>query len=193
MKQQAALKVICNQNPSKSLALGLCFALMVGGMALVTSAQPINDSFSNRSAIPGNNVTVLGSLAGATSEANEPVIPGVSSGQTAWWTWTAPSNGIVTLSVNATNFSSLLTVYTGNNLASLSLVASNNYLACYEHSECGCHWRERTQTTFHVARGQAYRICVDSAIITDASMEIQSIPINGGYLMQWDRPLRLTF
>jgi hypothetical protein len=49
------------------------------------------------------------------------------------------------------------------------LIASNNYLACYDDGQCGCHWRERNQITFHVASGQAYQICVDSAIVTDAS------------------------
>ena len=58
----------------------------------------------------------------------------------------------------------------------LSLIASNNYLACYEDGQCGCHWRERNQITFHVAGGQVCQICVDSAIITDASMTLQSIP-----------------
>jgi hypothetical protein len=66
-----------------------------------------------------------------------------------------------------------LTIYTGNDLTNLSLVASNNYLICYEDGACGCHWRERQQITLHVARGEAYQICVDSAIITDASMEMQ--------------------
>ena len=143
--------------------------------------QPLNDAFASRTIIspswPSATNWISGSLSNATSEPGEPFIDGVSSGQTVWGTWTAPSNGIVTLSVNAGTFSPLLTVYTGNALPSLSLVASNNYLACYEHAECGCHWRERNQITFHVAGGQACQICVDSAIITDASMTIQSVPL----------------
>ena len=101
----------------------------------------------------------------------EPLIDGVSSGQTAWGSWTAPSNGIVALSADAQTFSPLLTVYTGNEFANLSLVASNNYLMCYEDGDCGCHWGERQQISFHVARGLAYQLCVDSAIITDASIQ----------------------
>src|ERR1039457_2903632 len=103
----------------------LCGLILAG--ALATIAQPANDNFANRTAIgwPGTNVTISGTLSNATFEAGEPFLEGISSGQTAWWTWTAPSKGIVTLSVSGTGFSPLLTVYAGNDLASLSLVASN--------------------------------------------------------------------
>jgi hypothetical protein len=162
--------------------------------------QPLNDTFANRAVItslfpgPPNLVSsylISGSLSNATSEEGEPFIDGVSSGQTVWGTWTAPSDGIVTLSVNAGTFSPLLTVYAGSApisspipgtfpgssiiasvpsiFTNLSLVASNIYLATYEHAECGSHWRERNQITFHVADGQACQICVDSAIIMDAT------------------------
>lgn len=132
-------------------------------------AQPANDNFANRTAIvwPGTDVSLSGTLANATFENGEPFLAGISSGQTAWWTWTAPTNGLVTFSVAGKGAGSLLTVYTGNDFANLSLVASNNYLTCYEHQECGCHWRLRNQTTFHVGRGQVYQVAVDSPIVTD--------------------------
>ena len=139
-------------------------AWLVGG-ALAVEAQPANDSFANRTVLAETNVTVSGSLAGATSEAGEPFFEGVSTGQTAWWTWTAPSNGIVTLSASGQGFSPLLGIYTGTDLASLSLVASNRYLSCFQY--CGCHWLARNQTTFHVARGQVYQLAVDVALMTD--------------------------
>ncbi len=173
--------------------LKLCIAITICCVGLSTFAQGVlpfrlADDFSNRTVIFGPDYWIVGSLSNATSEAGEPFIDGVSSGQTVWGTWTAPSNGIVTLSADADTFSPLLSVYTGDALNNLSLVASNNYLACYESTICGCHWRERNQTTFHVARGQAYQICVDSAIITDASMGIQSIPVytnsNGTIVME---------
>jgi hypothetical protein len=161
--------------------LKLGFAVIIcwaGFSALTQGVLPfrLTDDFANRTVIFGPDYWITGSLSNATSEAGEPFIDGVSSGQTVWGTWTAPSNGIVTLSANGTGFSPLLAVYSGNDLAGLSLVASNNFLACYEHSECGCHWRVRGQTTFHVARGEAYQIAVDSAIITDASWVLQTTP-----------------
>ena len=161
--------------------LKLCIAITICCAGFSTYAQGVlpfrlTDDFANRTVIFGPDYWISSSLSNATSEAGELFIDGVSSGQTVWGTWTAPSNGIVTLSVNGTGFSPLLTVYTGSDLPSLSLIASNNYLACYEHSECGCHWRVRGQTTFHVARGEAYQIAVDSAIITDASWVLQTTP-----------------
>ena len=161
--------------------LKLGFAVIICCVGFSTFAQGalpfrLTDDFANRTVIFGPDYWISGSLSNATSEASEPFIDGVSSGQTVWGTWTAPSNGIVTLSVNGTGFSPLLTVYTGSDLPSLSLIANNNYLTCYEHSECGCHWRVRGQTTFHVARGEAYQIAVDSAIITDASWVLQTTP-----------------
>ena len=157
----ASLKKILN------LSAALCGCFFIGSLASSVEAQPINDNFANRETISGTNIS--GSLAGATSEPNEPMLQGISTGQTAWWSWTAPSNGIVTLNVSASSFNPLLTVYSGNSFETLSLVASNNYLACYESTNCGCHWRMRNQTTFHVARGLAYQVAVDTAILGDAS------------------------
>ena len=165
--------------------LKLLFAVTIFWACCSAFAQSVlfvqlKDNFVNRAIIYPVTVSIFGSLSNATSEADEPFIDGVSSGQTVWGTWTAPSNGIVTLSADAETFSPLLMVYTGNELNDLSLIASNNYLACYEHEECGCHWHERNQTTFHVAAGQAYQICVDSAIITDASW-VQQLQTSGPY------------
>ncbi len=161
--------------------LKLCIAITICCAGLSTYAQGVlpfqlTDNFANRTVIFGPDYWITGSLSNATSEAGEPFIDGVSSGQTVWGTWTAPSNGIVTFSADADTFSPLLTVYTGDALNNLTLVASNNYLICYEDGQCGCHWRERGQITFHVVGGQAYQICVDSAIITDASWVNQTDP-----------------
>ena len=162
--------------------------------------QPLNDTFAGRtvfaSPFPGPLATdfaVWGNLSNATVEAGEPFIDGVSSGQTVWGTWTPPNNGVVSVTIEAETFSPLLSVYAGSapitgqnqlgvfpgnltiatsTFTNLSLIASNNYLICYEHAPCGCHWRERNQITFHVERGQQYQFCVDSAIITDASIPV---------------------
>ncbi len=190
----------------------ICLAFVFGG--LTVSAQqgafpqpPLNDTFANRSIIwpswPTATNWISGSLSNATSEVGEPMLDGISSGQTVWGSWTAPSNGIVTLTVEAETFSPLLTVYTGpaptvnplgafpgsiltpNDFSDLSLVASNNYLIQYEDGYCGSHWRERNQISFHAARGTNYQICVDSAIITEASFEDQAIPWGSVTLYEW--------
>jgi hypothetical protein len=147
---------------------GVSLTLAAALAALSAAAQPGNDNFARRRAIHGTNVTVNGTLARATAETGEPFLDGISSGQSAWWSWTAPTNGILTLAVTGTNFNPLLSVYVGNNLPGLALVASNNYLVCYSDGDCGCHWRMRDQIAFRVAAGEQYQLDVDSPIITDA-------------------------
>jgi len=168
-----------DNNLNRNLFNALAGMMLVCAASSSAVAQPANDNFAQ--GIPllwhGTNLAISGTLSNATSEAGEPFLPGISSGQTAWWNWTAPSNGIVSLSVSGTGFSPLLTVYAGNALANLALVASNNYLACYESTNCGCHWRERSQITFHVARGQAYQIAVDSAVVTDTSWSVEFLSL----------------
>jgi len=156
---------------AESFCLGVLFWLGATRLVAQDGSFPaaLTDDFGNRPTFAGPPYLMGGTCSNATLEADEPIIPGVSSGQTVWGSWTAPSNGIVTISPEASSFSPLLTVYTGSDLTNLTLVSSNNYLACYQDGDCGCHGLERPQIAFHVVRGQAYQICVDSAIITDAS------------------------
>jgi hypothetical protein len=155
---------------------GFCLALAIGLTGFAAEAQPDNDNFANRTAIRGTNTTVAGSLAGATAEIGEPFLDGISSGQSAWWSWTAPTNGILSLAVTGSSFNPLVSVYVGSDLPALFLVASNNYLICYSDGDCGCHWRMRNQIAFHVTAGQEYQLDVDSPIVTDASIGFQAEP-----------------
>jgi hypothetical protein len=45
----------------------ICLALAAGLLASSAAAQPVNDNFTNRTAIRGTNASVAGSLAGATA------------------------------------------------------------------------------------------------------------------------------
>ena len=170
----------CPWQPLGDFAFHLAVLLWCACLPLFAQGQSpvvLTDDFASRPAISPAG-WIVGSTSNATIEVGEPFIEGISSGQTVWGSWTAPSNGIVALSPYAETFSPLLTVYTGNDLTNLSLVASNDYLICYEDGDCGCHWRERAQISFHVARGQTYQFCVDSAVITDASMvDWSGIPV----------------
>ncbi len=70
---------------------------------------PPNDNFAQRIPLGGTNLTFSGDNGGATTEPGES-LPSGASGRTLWWSWTAPTNGVVTLTTailsgfeNATN------------------------------------------------------------------------------------------
>ena len=85
-----------------------------------TVSPPIttnNDNFANRTVISGTSATLSGSNSGATKEAGEPNHAGNAGGKSVWWTWTAPSDGTVTIDTAGSSFDTLLAVYTGTSVS----------------------------------------------------------------------------
>jgi len=117
---------------------------------------PANDNFANATPITltGNVTTVTGSNVTATEETNEPNHAGADAkGQSVWWKWTAPASASATLTTLGSNFDTVVAVYTGNSLASLVSVASNDDV------QSGVI---RTSTvTFNAVAGTTYYIAVD--------------------------------
>ena len=90
---------------------------------LTTTLAPPNDNFVNRIVLLGTNVTTSDSDQYATSETGESSPFG--NPKSVWWTWTAPSDGSVSISV--TNYGAgeqVLAIYKGSNLLTLSPVAT---------------------------------------------------------------------
>ncbi len=124
---------------------------------------PANDMFANATALSfsgGRSITVTGYNTKATKENNEPshandggggnANPG---GRSVWWRWIAPSNGSVTIDTRGSYFDSLLGVYTGNALGSLTRVASND--------DINPGIVQASTVTFNTAGGTTYHIAVD--------------------------------
>jgi lysyl oxidase len=89
----------------------------------------------------------------ATREAGEPAHAGNAGGHSAWYCWTAPTNRPVTFDTIGSGFDTLLAVYTGNNLATLTVVTNNDDIA---------GWTNRfSRVTFTPVTGTTYRIAVD--------------------------------
>ena len=108
---------------------------------------PPNDNFANRFVIASTTNTVVGSNVSATSEQGEPLHAGEPGGKSIWWTWLAPIDGSVKLSVSeGWLFSALLAVYTGNSVSTLVPVASSSY-----------GW----PLMFQATAGRTYQIAVD--------------------------------
>jgi len=129
----------------------LTLALLLLAAHAAEAAAPANDRFSNATTITGTNVIVIGTNVGASKEGGEPAHAGDPGGSSVWWTWTAPGSGEVRISTDGSDFDTLLGVYTGTKVNSLSLVASND-----DHGSL-----MTSSVRFQVAQGVQYYIAVD--------------------------------
>src|SRR5262245_43355751 len=72
------------------------------------------DLFANASLLTGYSPFATGSNVGYTGEAGEPNHAGVSAPlASAWWKWTAPSDGVLDVYTAGSNFDTTLAAYTG--------------------------------------------------------------------------------
>jgi hypothetical protein len=102
------------------------FSAASGNIQLAVRRGLLNDVFAERLQITGSSDFIIGSNVGATEEVNEPEHWPGAGGRTVWWTWQATFSGTVTFSTHGSNFDTILAAYTGNTIAGLSLVASND-------------------------------------------------------------------
>ena len=118
------------------LKLGL--VILAGLLADVGRAvpAPANDNFASASPIIiTTNLwgTTNGTTLGASPQTGEPSHAGNPASYSVWYKWTAPQDGVVqfdTLGTPSTN-DTVLAVYTGGGLATLSQVAANDDLYPY--------------------------------------------------------------
>jgi hypothetical protein len=113
-------------------------------------AQPANDNFANAISITLASNTVPGSNVGATKEPGEPT-PTDTGGASVWWNWLAPASGVMNINTIGSSFDTILGVYTGSAVNSLTLVAANDDYG-------GQH---TSLVTFSAVVGTTYQIVVD--------------------------------
>ena len=94
-----------------------------GGARVGTSAAPVNDGFATPSALEGARGVVLGANVGARKEPGEPDHAGDPGGASVWFRWTAPKDVEVTFTTSLSALDSVLAVYTGDRLETLTPVA----------------------------------------------------------------------
>ncbi|HVV72041.1 MAG TPA: hypothetical protein VHI52_11175, partial [Verrucomicrobiae bacterium] len=116
--------------------------------------DPPNDFFANATILTNNSDVVAGNTLNATKELGEPNHAGNAGGKSAWWNFTAPVDGSLSLSTTNSSFDTLLAVYTGSNVANLTLIASND--DAYEGAAGGF-----SQLNVAVRAGQTYHIAID--------------------------------
>jgi hypothetical protein len=127
-----------------------CFTLLATSVA--RAQTPANDLFANAWTLTGLAVSTNGNSNGGTKEAGEPNHAGFPGGRSVWFNWTAPTNLPVRIDTIGSAFNTLLAVYTGSAVGSLSLVASNNDIP-------GGGTVSRVE--FPTVAGTTYRIAVD--------------------------------
>ena len=117
------------------------------------AAAPGNDAFAAAQALSGESGDVFVTSQEATKEAGEPAHAGNAGGASVWFHWTAQRDGTLTVWTYQPTFDTLLGVYTGSSVDTLSEVASNDNYGGGTTS----------RVAFPVVSGTDYRIAVDGA------------------------------
>ncbi|RME67140.1 MAG: hypothetical protein D6781_13835, partial [Verrucomicrobia bacterium] len=86
---------------------------------------PLNDHFADSRVFSGVGLSALVFNSGATIEPGEPTIAGRQGGASLWWSWTPSETTEVTMDTRGSTIETLLGVYTGSSIDTLSVVAEN--------------------------------------------------------------------
>jgi hypothetical protein len=132
---------------------------------LVTYLGPENDDFERAMVLSGQNVAVEGTTAGGTRQTGEPdhyvTNPPDSNlwvgDHSVWFHWTAPNSGPTTIDTCVGEIDSILAVYTGSQLNSLTRVADNNNDPACTSDIYG------SKVSFEAVAGTTYDIAVGDA------------------------------
>ena len=130
-----------------------------------------NDNFANAQTLTGANATVTGTNVNATKESGEPNHAGNSGGKSVWYKWTPQSSGTTTIATPGSTFDTLLAVYTGDAVNSLTPVASND-------DENNAGGVITSKLSFAATAGTTYRIAVDGYNENGAGAEAGNITLN---------------
>lgn len=120
------------------------------------SIRPLNDDFTNSIVIETNFTWLTHRIAGASSEASEPA--------SAWWNWTAPTNGRVYVGNPNSDAAAGIAIYTGTNVANLARVTNHND-PFYGPAE-----------VVDVTQGTTYQIAASPGFIPTANVQFRFYP-----------------
>jgi subtilisin family serine protease len=114
--------------------------------------RPTNNDFANAQTLVGADATATGTNVDATKESGEPDHAGEVGGKSVWYSWTPQEGGATTIDAQGSDFDTLLAVYSGDAVNSLSAVASNND-----------NGGAQSTVSFTATAGNTYRIAVDGS------------------------------
>jgi hypothetical protein len=123
------------------------------GSVYIPAIPPANDDFANAASLSGSSGSATDGSGFASKESGEPDHAGDPGGASVWWNWTAPADGLATVDTCHSDFDTVLGVYTGSAVNSLSEVASDD-------DGCGAP-AGPSKVSFQATQGTTYRIAVD--------------------------------
>lgn len=118
-----------------------------------TNAPP-NDAFASAIVLTGESVTVVGDTRCASKQSGETTHANNAGGKSIWYRWTAPYSGPATISLLGSTFDTLLAVYRGSTLSSLSTTI-------VDHNDDFDTGMLQSQVSFAATAGTTYRIAAD--------------------------------
>jgi hypothetical protein len=121
-----------------------------GSLAMSIRQTPVNDAFAAPTVLTGVPVSIGGTNQGATKETDEDDHAANVGGASVWYRWTASISAQVVVQTCASNFDTLLAVYTGAAVDALTPVASDD-------DSCG----QGSILSFAATSGVTYMIAVD--------------------------------
>jgi len=88
--------------------------------------DPFNDVLANALELPGTFGATTTNNANATSEPGEPLHAGKQGGKSVWYYFTAPGDGLLSITTSNSSFDTLLAIYTGTRVDRLAAVSAND-------------------------------------------------------------------
>ena len=125
--------------------------IRIADAAGISPQGPPNDNFASAQVVSGFSASANGTNVAATLESGDPTsVDTRSTSHTVWYRWTAPFSGAVEMNTCTSDFDTLLGVYTGSALGSLTEAAAN---------DDGCALGSKV--TFNATKNTTYQILVD--------------------------------
>jgi hypothetical protein len=134
-----------------------------GRFDLQITGPPENDDFAAADVLPPAPMTAGGSTRFASKEPGEPNHAGNPGGHSLWFSWTPSSSGPVDITACSSDgtVDTLLAVYTGSAVNTLTPVASNDDASAKPPHELCESTDGSSEVEFNATEGTTYRIAVD--------------------------------
>lgn len=121
-------------------------------LAVAPAVAPANDALASATVLSGSSGSVIGVSRSATKQSGEPAHAGKAGGASVWFSWSPSASGWYGFSTAGTSFDTLLGVYTGGSVGSLTRVSSNDDISKSVL---------QSQAGFYATTGTTYRMAID--------------------------------